>query len=235
MLQCGQAAVGRPSRKGAGRLAGRGRCSPHAKYLRARWKSEEEINAKNKCPGSDHWHGRLSALNPIRDPGWTCVEYVRTGRSKKDIVMRVMFDTIREETIILHSVAVKLGLRVSGGPAWLTHQSEDPRYSSCKYVVPVLDWKGHGEWIRARGVSYTTPSERRDAPEGAREAFPEIAWEDLKISQEEGPVNMIIGRDNPEWMPTPMQEEPYERFTLMWTSRSPHYILRENEWTYGMA
>jgi hypothetical protein len=64
-------------------------------------------------------------------------------------------------------------------------RGEDPRYSRCKYVVPVLDWKGHLEWIRARGVSYTTPSEQRDAPEGAREAFPEIAWEDLKVSQEE--------------------------------------------------
>ncbi len=66
-----------------------------AKYLRAGWKSEEKINAKSKCPGSGHWHGRLSAMNPIRDPGRTCMEYVRTGRSKEDIVMRVMFDTIR--------------------------------------------------------------------------------------------------------------------------------------------
>jgi len=206
-----------------------------SKYLRACWKSEEEINAKSKCPGSNHWRGRLSAVNPIRDPGWTCVEYVRTGRSEKDIVMRVMLDTVREETIILHSVTVKLGLRASGGPAWLTHRGEDPRYSSCKYMVPVLDWKGRSEWIRTRGVSYTTPSERRDAPEGAREAFPEIAWEDLKVSQEEGPENMIIGRDNQEWMPVPMQEEPYKRFTLMWTRPSPHYILRENEWTHGMA
>jgi hypothetical protein len=102
-------------------------------------------------------------------------------------------------------------------------------------VVPVLDWKGRGKWVRARGVSHTMPSERRDAPEGAREAFPEIAWEDLRIIQGEGPVDMIIGRDNPEWMPIPMQEEPYEQFTLMWTSLSPYYILRENEWSHGMA
>jgi hypothetical protein len=100
----------------------------------------------------------------------------------------------------------------------LAHLGEDPRYSSCKYEVPVLDWKGRSEWIEARGVSYTTPSERRDAPEGAREAFPEVALEDLKVSQGEGPVDMIIGRDNLEWMPVPMQEEPYERFTLMWTN-----------------
>ncbi len=100
------------------------------------------------------------------------MEYVRTGRSEKDIVMRVMFDTIREETIILHSVAVKLGLRASGGPAWLTHQGEDPRYSSCKYVVPVLDWKGRGEWVRARGVSYMTPSEWGGRPRGRQRGVP---------------------------------------------------------------
>jgi hypothetical protein len=46
---------------------------------------------------------------------------------------------------------------------------------------------------------------------------------------------MIIGRDNPEWMPVLMQEEPYERFTLMWTCFSLHYILREKERTHGMA
>ncbi len=67
------------------------------------------------------------------------MEYVRTGRSQRDIVMRVMFDTIRERTKILHSVAVKLGLRASGGPVWLGHRGEDPRYSSCEYEVPLLD------------------------------------------------------------------------------------------------
>jgi hypothetical protein len=53
-------------------------------------------------------------------------------------------------------------------------RGEYPRYSICKYAVPVMDLKGRREWIRAWGVSYTTPLEQRDAPEGAREAFPEI-------------------------------------------------------------
>jgi hypothetical protein len=159
------------------------------------------------------------------------VQYVRTGRSGKDIIMRVMFDTIRERTIILHSVAVKLGLRASGGPVWLGHKGEDPRYSSCEYEVPVLYWKGRSDWIKARGVSYTTPSEQRDLPKGAREAFPGVTWASVTVSQGAGPVDMIIRRDNPEWMPVPAQEEPYERFTLMWTSLSSRYILRENKQT----
>jgi hypothetical protein len=36
-------------------------------------------------------------------------------------------------------------------------------------------------------------------------------------------------------MPFLMKEEPYERFTLKWTSLSSRNILREKEWTCGMA
>jgi hypothetical protein len=56
----------------------------------------------------------LKGRQVLRDPGWTCVQYVKTGRANEDIFMRVMFDTIREQSVVLHSVAVKLGLRASG-------------------------------------------------------------------------------------------------------------------------
>ncbi len=49
---------------------------------------------RSGCPINGKWHGKLKAREVIRDPGWMCVEYVRTGRSERDIVM-VMFDTIR--------------------------------------------------------------------------------------------------------------------------------------------
>jgi hypothetical protein len=200
-----------------------------AKCLRPGWKSEEEIGGQGGCPVEGQWHGKLRGRQVLRDPGWTCVLFVKTGGANQDIFIRVMFDTIREQSVVLHSVAVKLGLRASGGPMWLTHPGEDPRYSSCVYEVPVLDWKGRRDWIKARGASYVTPSEHRDMPEGAMEAFPEISLSGVTVSQAAGPVDMIIGRDNPEWMPVPVQEEPYERFTLMWTSLSPRCILRDNE------
>ncbi len=202
-----------------------------ARYLRVGWRGEQEIGGRSGCPINGQWHGKLKTREVIRNPGWTCVEYVRTGRSEKDIVMRVMFDTIRERTIILHSVAVKLGLRASGGHVWLGHRGEVPRYSICEYEVPVLVWKGRSDWIKARGVSYTTPSERRDmprAPERRSQESPGLAF---RSARKREPVDMIIGRDNPEWMPVPMQEEPFERFTLMWTNLSSRYILRENERT----
>jgi hypothetical protein len=102
-----------------------------AKYLRAGWKSEQEVGGRGGCPVKGQWHGKLNGRQVLRDPGWTCVQYVKTGRTSEDIFMRVMFDTIRERSVILHSVAVKLGLRASGGPMWIGHRGEDPRYSSC--------------------------------------------------------------------------------------------------------
>jgi hypothetical protein len=197
-----------------------------AKCLRPGWKSEQEIGGQGGCPVEGQWHGKLKGRQVLRDPGWTCVLYVKTGGANKDIFMRVMFDTIREQSVVLHSVAVKLGLRRTNV---VGHQGEDPRYSSCVYEVPVLDWKGRRDWIKAQNVSYATPSEQCDMPEGAMEAFPEISLSGVMVSQAAGPVDMIIGRDNPEWMPVPVQEEPYERFTLMWTSLSPRCILRDNE------
>ncbi len=98
-----------------------------AMYLRAGWRSEEEIGGRSGYPISGQWDGKLKTREVIRDPGWTCVEYVRIGRSERDIVMRVMFDNVRERTIILHSVAVKLGLRANGGPAWLGLPGRGPK------------------------------------------------------------------------------------------------------------
>ncbi len=119
--------------------------SDMAKCLRPGWKSKQEIGGRGGCPVRGQWHGKLKGRQVLRDPGWTCVQYVKTRRPNEDLFMRVMFDTIREQSIVLHSVAVKLGLRASGGPMWVSHQGEDPRYSSCVYEVPVLDWKGHSE------------------------------------------------------------------------------------------
>ena len=42
------------------------------------------------------WHGKLKGRQVLRDPGWTCVLFVKTGGANQDIFIRVMFDTIRE-------------------------------------------------------------------------------------------------------------------------------------------
>ncbi len=50
------------------------------------------------------WHGKLRGRQVLRDPGWTCVLFVKTGGANQDIFMRVMFDTIREQSVVLHSL-----------------------------------------------------------------------------------------------------------------------------------
>jgi hypothetical protein len=113
--------------KGPDLLMGARDAGSMAKCLRPGWKSEKEVGGRGGCHAEGQWHGKLKGQQVLRDPGWTCVLFVKTGGANQDIFMRVMFDTIREQSVVLHTVAVKLGLRASGGPMWLTHPGEDPR------------------------------------------------------------------------------------------------------------
>jgi hypothetical protein len=116
----GAAAIVRvdPARKGPDLLLDAKDAGYMAKCLRPGWKSEQEIGGRGGCPVEGQWHGKLKGRQVLRNLGWMCVQYVKTGRANEDIFMRVMFDNIREQSIVLHSVAVKLGLRASGGPMW---------------------------------------------------------------------------------------------------------------------
>jgi hypothetical protein len=108
--------------------------------------------------------------------------------------------------------------------------SESPQYSTCKYAVTVMDWKGRGRMTRARGVGRTSSSEPRRSLEGARFAFSEVARRAMRTNQKEGTVDMVIKPDNPDWLSFPVRELLQSQFTLMWTCLCPHYILKENKW-----
>ena len=82
-----------------------------AKCLKPGWKSKEEIGGHGGCPVEGQWHGKLGSRQVLRDPGWTCVLFVKTGGANQDIFIRVMFDTIREQSVVLHSVAGAEGQR----------------------------------------------------------------------------------------------------------------------------
>jgi hypothetical protein len=61
-----------------------------AKCLKPGWKSEEEIGGHGGCPVEGQWHGKLRGRQVLRDPGWTCVLFVKTGGASQDIFIRVM-------------------------------------------------------------------------------------------------------------------------------------------------
>ncbi len=73
---------------------------------------------------------------------WKCVKVLRTGKSTNDPVLRVMFDGSQPDTIILHTAAENVGLRASRESQWLASEDKVPMFSSCKYTVSIVDWKG---------------------------------------------------------------------------------------------
>ncbi len=117
--------------------------SDMAKCFKPGWKSEGEIGGHGGCPVEGQWHGKLRGRQVLRDPGWTCVLFVKTGGANQDIFIRVIIDTIREQSVVLHSVAVKLGLRASGGPMWLTTRVRTPGTAAACTRYP--SWIGRGE------------------------------------------------------------------------------------------
>ncbi len=56
-----------------------------ARCLRPGWKSEEEVGGQGGCPVEGQWHRKLKGRQVLRDPGWTCVLFVKTGGANQDI------------------------------------------------------------------------------------------------------------------------------------------------------
>jgi hypothetical protein len=68
-----------PAEKGPDLLMNAKDAGSMAKCLKPGWKSEQEIGGQGGCPVEGQWHGKLKARQVLRDPGWTCVLYVKTA------------------------------------------------------------------------------------------------------------------------------------------------------------
>ncbi len=68
-----------PAGKGPDLLMDAKDTSNMAKCLRPGWKSRQEIGGQGGCPVEGQWHGKLKGWRVLRDPGWTYVQYVKTG------------------------------------------------------------------------------------------------------------------------------------------------------------
>ncbi len=80
--------------------------------------------------------------------------------------------------------------------------------------------------IVARGVEYTAFTEAKEVPAGAQAAFLKMSMKALRAHQEEGLVDMIIGRDKLKWQPLPIPEWPGSSLLLMRMEFAPRYVVR---------
>jgi hypothetical protein len=69
--------------------------------------------------------------------------------------------------------------------------------STCTYLVPILDWQGKTQLIKAAGVKYVRYCGKTRVPELAKVVFPEVPREEvLEKCHKKGLVDMMIGADN---------------------------------------
>jgi hypothetical protein len=131
---------------------------------------------------------------------WTYVHRIRTGVEGQGIKLKVMFDNNTPHTLILNTVAAKAAL----DPVWkrklvMSPDSGEPEESLCRYSVPLMDWQGNTQLLKARGVDYTIYAGERKVPPKAATLFPEMEGKASRAHQAGGMVDLIIGMDNSRW------------------------------------
>ncbi len=136
------------------------------------------------------------------EKGWTYVQKIRTDVEGRGVELRVMFNNDTPHSLILYTAAARAALvPVWGEKLVMSPDSGEPEESLCKYAVPLVDWKGSRNWLKARGVEYTAYAGKRKVPHGAAALFPEMEGKASKAHQAAGMVDLIIGKDQQKWQP----------------------------------
>jgi hypothetical protein len=99
----------------------------------------------------------------------------------------------------------------------------------CRYSVPLMDWQGNTQLIKARGVDYRIYAQERKVPSEAVTLFPEMEGRASKAHQAAGMVDVIISKDNIKWRPQKVCDSWHteDNLTLMRSEFSSLYIVRE--------
>jgi hypothetical protein len=115
----------------------------------------------------------------------------------------------------------------------MSPDSGEPEESLCKYSIPLRDWQGNRQLLKARGVDYTIYVGERKVPPKAATLFLVMEGKASKAHQAAGMVDLIIGKDNSRWQPQKVCDswQTEDNLTLMRSEFSPRYIAREMTWT----
>jgi hypothetical protein len=119
---------------------------------------------------------------------------------EKNTVIDALFDDAIPNTLITYESAVSIGL-LPWEDKWVLARDGMMEESTCMYLVPVVDWQGKTQLIKAAGVKYAGYCGKTQVPELAKVVFPEAPKEVMEKCHEEGLVDMVIGAGNAQWLP----------------------------------
>ncbi len=109
-------------------------------------------------------------------------------------------------TLVRKESARRMGLCPLRAARWSVRGSKGSVIitDSC-YYLPLLDTDGNNQVICAYGVEEIATVTRTRLPPWTRDVFPAVRaympWMDMEAGPVEGPVELLIGLDNTQWLP----------------------------------
>jgi hypothetical protein len=152
----------------------------------------------------------------------------------RDIASKVMIDCDTPHTLILITAARTSALNPVWKRNWaMSPDSEEPEEILCRYIVPLVDWQGNMQLVKAQGLDYTIYAEERKVTSEAAALFLEMEGRALKAHLPVGMVYVIIGKDSSRWQPQKVCDswQAEDNLTLMKSEFSPRHIVRETKRT----
>jgi hypothetical protein len=144
--------------------------------------------------------------------------------------LHTLYDWESVNTLVRKESARRIGLQVVRAPrrAIKGYQGEG-LITDIVYYLPLLDSDGHIQVIRAHGVDEITTVTRTRLPHEAREIFPVIRAVMPWMETGAGPVELLIGLDNRQWLPAHIEDswDPDDDVRLMKSAFSHGFMITD--------
>ncbi len=174
----------------------------------------------------------LPLIDPEGDRPRLCQQRVPLEVNGILTSLHTLYDWESVNTLVRKESARRIGLQAVRAPRRVIkgYQGEGLITDSV-YYLPLLDADGNIQVIRAHGVEEITTVTRTRLPHVAREIFPVIRAIMPWMETGAGPVELLIGLDNRQWLPAHIEDswDPDDDMRLM-KSAFGHRFMITNGW-----
>ncbi len=191
--------------------------------------SEEEVLPPDGADG-EHDEEPSPYKHPDEDRPRLCQQLVQLEIDGELTTLHTLYDWETPNTLVRAEGARRIGLQGVRIPkqAIKGYQGVGTITDSV-YHVPLVDADGDVQVIRAYGVEEITVVSRARLPPLAKEIFPIIRLAASWMETEAGHVELLIGLDNKQWLPTHVEDswDPDDNMRLMKSAFGHRYMITD--------
>jgi hypothetical protein len=174
-----------------------------------------------------------SPIDPEQDRPRLCQQRVPLEVNGILTSLHTLYDWESAVTLVRKESAHRIGLqaiRSPRGPRRAVKGYEGRVFiTDSNYYLPLLDADGNIQVVCAHGVDETTTVTRTRVPHVAREIFPVIRAFMPWMETGAGPVELLIGLDNRQWLPIHIEDswDPDDDMRLMKSAFGHRFMITD--------